>query len=134
LKRLYVGNLSFRTTEDEVREMFEEFGEVNSVAMITDRESGRFRGFCFVEMDDAAADAAIRALHGKDIEGRTLTVNEARPREERGGGGPRPSRGPGMGGGRSGGSGFGGRSGGGGFGDRGRSGGNNRGGGGQRRW
>ncbi len=76
--------------------MFEPYGEVVSVAMINDRETGRFRGFCFVEMADADADAAIEALNGKDVGGRTLRVNEAQPREERrggsggGGGGRRP--------------------------------------------
>ncbi|MBI1294051.1 RNA-binding protein [bacterium] len=92
-KRIYVGNLPFSATEDSVRETFESYGEVISVAMINDRETGRFRGFCFVEMADADADAAIEALNGKDSGGRTLRVNEAQPREERrggpGGGGPR---------------------------------------------
>ena len=85
-KRIYVGNLPYTVTEDEVREMFSPHGEIVSVAMITDRESGRFRGFCFVEMEDAGADAAIAALNEKDMSGRPLKVNEARPREERGGG------------------------------------------------
>lgn len=85
-KKLYVGNLSFNTTEEQVREMFTEFGPVESVAMITDRDSGNFRGFCFVEMESTAATAATNALNGKDIEGRSLTVNEARPRTEQGGG------------------------------------------------
>ena len=85
-KKLYVGNLSFNTTEDQVREMFTEFGPVESVAMITDRDSGNFRGFCFVEMESTAAYAATNALNGKDVDGRTLTVNEARPRTEQGGG------------------------------------------------
>jgi RNA recognition motif-containing protein len=88
-KKMYVGNLPFETTEDDVRELFEEYGEIESVAMITDRDSGRFRGFCFVEMDNAAASAAIAALDGKDYAGRDLRVNEARPREERSGGGNR---------------------------------------------
>ena len=83
---MYVGNLPFETTEDEVRQLFEEYGEIESVAMITDRDSGRFRGFCFVEMDNAAASAAIAALDGQDFGGRDMRVNEARPREERGGG------------------------------------------------
>lgn len=85
-KKLYVGNLSFDTTEEQVREMFTEFGSVESVAMITDRDSGNFRGFCFVEMEAAAASAATNALNGKDIDGRSLTVNDARPRTEQGGG------------------------------------------------
>lgn len=88
-KKVYVGNLSFDATEDDVRELFGEYGEVDSVAWITDRDSGRFRGFCFVEMDAAAASKAISALDGKEIDGRNLKVNEARPREERSGGGGR---------------------------------------------
>lgn len=86
VKKIYVGNLPYEATEDEVREMFAEFGEVQSVAMINDRDTGRFRGFSFVEMDDEAANDAIEALDGKDVGGRSIKVNEARPREERGGG------------------------------------------------
>ncbi len=87
-KRIYVGNLNFRATDDEVRELFEEYGEVESVNLITDRETGRPRGFGFVEMaDDDEADEAIGALDGADHQGRNLKVNEARPRESRGGGG-----------------------------------------------
>lgn len=86
-KKLYVGNLSFNATEEEVRDLFSEFGAVESVAMITDRDTGRFRGFCFVEMETSAANAAIKALDGKDVDGRDLRVNEAKPREERSGGG-----------------------------------------------
>jgi len=82
-KKIYVGNLSFHATEDQVREMFSEFGAIESLAMINDRDTGRFRGFAFVEMEDSAANAAIKALNGKEVEGRELTVNEARPREER---------------------------------------------------
>ncbi len=85
-KRIYVGNLSYSATEEEVRDMFSPHGEIVSVAMITDRETGRFRGFCFVEMEDAAADAAVEALNDLEVGGRALRVNEARPREERGGG------------------------------------------------
>ena len=85
-KKIYVGNLSFQATEDVVRDMFEAFGTVESIAMINDRDTGRFRGFCFVEMPDSEALAAIEALDGQDHDGRTLRVNEARPREERGGG------------------------------------------------
>jgi RNA recognition motif-containing protein len=88
-KKVYVGNLSFSATEDSVRELFAEYGDVESVAWITDRDTGRFRGFCFVEMDASAATKAISALDGKEIDGRNLKVNEARPREERGGGGGR---------------------------------------------
>jgi RNA recognition motif-containing protein len=83
-KRIYVGNLPFSATEDEVRNMFEAHGSVNSVSLITDRESGRPRGFGFVEMDDdEAADSAISALHQTEMDGRNLNVNEARPRESR---------------------------------------------------
>jgi RNA recognition motif-containing protein len=89
-KKVYVGNLSFQATEDEVRDMFSEYGTVESIAMISDRETGRFRGFCFVEMPDDDADAAIAALDGKEIGGRNLRVNEARPKDAPpGGGGPR---------------------------------------------
>lgn len=84
--KLYVGNLSFNTTEDQVRDLFAQFGKVDSVAMIMDRDSGRFRGFCFVEMEDSAAKAAINELNETEVDGRVLRVNEARPREERSGG------------------------------------------------
>ncbi|MFN2138213.1 MAG: RNA recognition motif domain-containing protein [Candidatus Promineifilaceae bacterium] len=86
-KKIYVGNLSFDATEDEVRDLFAQYGTVQSVSMITDRDSGRFRGFGFVEMEDSAANAAIEALDGTELDGRALRVNEARPREERSGGG-----------------------------------------------
>ncbi|MDX1687076.1 MAG: hypothetical protein R3248_03750 [Candidatus Promineifilaceae bacterium] len=79
-KRLYAGNLPFETTEEEVRRLFAPFGEVHGVDMITDRDSGRFRGFCFVEMEEEEADAAIAALDGKKFGGRKMRVNEARPR------------------------------------------------------
>ena len=83
-KRIYVGNLPFSATDEEVRSMFAEFGAVNSVSLITDRETGRPRGFGFVEMDDSEeADAAISALHQSQMGGRSLNVNEARPREPR---------------------------------------------------
>jgi cold-inducible RNA-binding protein len=85
-KKLYVGNLSYEATESQVRDLLSEYGEIESIAMITDRDSGRFRGFCFVEMPDAAADAAIKGLDGTDLDGRSLKVNEAKPREDRGGG------------------------------------------------
>lgn len=88
-KKLYVGNLSYEATETQVRSLFSEYGEIESIAMINDRDSGRFRGFCFVEMADAAADAAIKGLDGVDVDGRSLRVNEAQPREDRGGGGRR---------------------------------------------
>jgi len=81
-KKIYVGNMSFQTTEDELRTLFAEYGEVLSVNIITDRETGRPRGFGFVEME--GADAAISALDQKDFGGRNLTVNEARPRRDSG--------------------------------------------------
>lgn len=86
-KKLYVGNLSFDTTEQSVRDMFAEYGTLESVAMITDRDSGNFRGFCFVEMEPSAANAAITGLNGREVSGRSLTINEAKPRVERSGGG-----------------------------------------------
>ena len=87
-KKLYVGNLPFSTTEDELRTTFERHGSVDSVNVITDRETGRPRGFAFVEMDDAsAADDAMRALDGSDLGGRNLKVNEAHDRQRGGGGG-----------------------------------------------
>lgn len=98
-KKIYVGNLSFQATEDQVRGLFTEFGNIESLAMINDRDTGRFRGFAFVEMEDSAANAAINALNGKEFDGRELTVNEARPREERSGGGGGGYRGGGSGGG-----------------------------------
>ena len=83
-KRIYVGNLPFSATDDEVRDMFSEFGAVTSVHLITDRDTGRPRGFGFVEMEnDEEADNAIGALHQRDMGGRSLNVNEARPREQR---------------------------------------------------
>lgn len=86
-KRLYVGNLPFTATEETVREAFAAHGEVLNVAMIMDRETGRPRGFGFVEMDDAGADVAVVAMNGVNFGGRTLRVNEAQPRPEGGGGG-----------------------------------------------
>ena len=93
-KRIYTGNLPFETTEEEVRRLFEPFGEVHSVDMITDRDSGRFRGFCFVDMEGSAAEAAIAALDGKKVGGRKIKVNEARPRSDSGkrGGGKKKGR------------------------------------------
>ena len=100
-KRIYVGNLPFRATEEQVRELFSQYGQVDAVAMITDRETGKFRGFCFVEMADSAADAAIHALNGTEMDGRALRINEAQPREnERGGGGGGGGYGGSRGGGR----------------------------------
>lgn len=86
-KNIYVGNLPFRTTEESVHDLFARYGEVQSVKLISDRETGKPRGFGFVEMDDdAAADEAIRSLDGSEFEGRSLKVNEAKPRA------PRPAR------------------------------------------
>ena len=82
-KSIYVGNLSFQTTADELREMFAAYGEVTRAQVTTDRETGRSRGFGFVEMSAGGAEA-IAALNGKQLGGRALTVNEARPREDRG--------------------------------------------------
>ena len=122
-KNLYVGNLSFSTTSDDLRQAFAQYGTVSTAQVVMDRETGRSRGFGFVEMSDGA-EAAIAALNGADLQGRSISVNEARPREERGGGG-------GGGGGRGGGGG-GYRGGGGGGGGGGRSGGGGGGGGGRR--
>jgi RNA recognition motif-containing protein len=85
---IYVGNLSFKATEADLEDLFAAHGKVSKAHVVTDRETGRSRGFGFVEMeDDAEGRAAIEALNGKEIEGRPLTVNEARPREDRGGSG-----------------------------------------------
>ena len=87
-KNVYVGNLSFDTTQGKLQELFEAHGQVSTVNVITDRETGRPRGFAFVEMmTDEGASAAIRALDGQDIDGRALKVSEAKPRAPRGGGG-----------------------------------------------
>jgi len=107
--KLYVGNMSFNTTESSLEALFSNHGTVQEVAVITDRDTGRPRGFGFVTMDDEGGSAAIDALNGNEFEGRTLTVNEAKPRENRGGGG-------------------------GGGGGRGRGGGGGGGGGGRERW
>ncbi|MBU4277294.1 MAG: RNA-binding protein [Proteobacteria bacterium] len=80
---IYVGNLSYDSTEQGIRQLFEQYGEVLSVKMIEDRDTGRPRGFGFVEMDAAAASAAVQALNGTDLDGRALKVNEAKPRESR---------------------------------------------------
>ena len=82
--KLYVGNLAFDSTEADLQELFEQFGTVRETHVITDRETGRSRGFGFVTMgDNAEGEAAIAALHGKQFSGRTLTVNEARPKDDR---------------------------------------------------
>lgn len=102
VKRIYVGNLPFSSTTEEVQELFEQYGNVNSVHLVADRDTGRPRGFGFVEMEDGEADAAIEALDGEMFGGRNLKVNEARPRGDRprGGGGGGGGRGGGRGGNR----------------------------------
>jgi len=103
MKNIFVGNLSFGATEDAVRTMFEAYGTVDRVSVVTDRDTGRAKGFGFVEMSvDAEAEKAIAALNGRELDGRALNVNEARPKEDRssGGGGFRGKSGGG-GGGRS---------------------------------
>jgi RNA recognition motif-containing protein len=108
-KKLYVGNLSYSVGKDELQQMFVPHGTVVSAQVITDRDSGRSKGFGFVEMgSEQEAQAAIAALNGKTFEGRDLTVNEARPQEGRGGGGGGGGFGGGGRGGRGGRSGFGG--------------------------
>lgn len=85
-KKLYVGNLSYDTTDSDLQNLFAEYGTVKSVQVIMDRDSGRSKGFAFVEMSsDQEAQAATTGLNGKEVGGRALTINEARPREERGG-------------------------------------------------
>ncbi len=109
--KLYVGNLSYSTTEDDLRSLFEQAGSVQSVALIKDRDTGRSKGFAFVEMSTSEeAQKAIEQLHGQDFQDRPLTVNIARPREDRprydgGGGGGRGGRSGGRGGGGGGGGG-----------------------------
>jgi cold-inducible RNA-binding protein len=94
--KLYVGNLSFETTENDLQDLFEQHGTVNEVNLMMDRVTGKSRGFAFVTMnDDTQAKAAIGATNGKDLNGRALNVSEARPREERGGGGGGRPGGPG---------------------------------------
>ena len=103
MTRIYVGNLPFSASEDDVRSLFTEYGSVEDVSLVSDRETGRPRGFGFVEMDNQGANAAIQALDGLEYGGRNLRVNEARPREER----PPRRDGGGYGGGRGGGGGYG---------------------------
>ena len=86
-KRIYVGNLSYQTTETDLTSLFEQAGQVDSVNIITDRDTGRSKGFAFVEMGSDDAEKAIAQFNGAEVNGRALTVNEARPREERSGGG-----------------------------------------------
>ena len=94
--KLYVGNLSFNTTENDLEDLFNQYGAVSEVALMTDHATGRSRGFAFVTMGSAAeGTAAIEATNGKQVGGRNLTVNEARPKEERAGGGGGGSRGSG---------------------------------------
>jgi cold-inducible RNA-binding protein len=96
MKNIFVGNLSFRTTEDEVRGLFAAYGTVDRVNLITDRDSGQPRGFGFVEMsNDGEAERAIAELNGRELGGRAINVNEARPKEDRGGGGGGRGRGGG---------------------------------------
>jgi len=88
VKNIFVGNLSFNTNEDELRQMFESYGQVERVSILTDRDTGRSRGFGFVEMNsDEDGEKAIAALNGSQFGGRTINVNEARPKSDRGGGG-----------------------------------------------
>jgi len=111
--KMYVGNLSFNTTESQLQELFAAFGSVQSASLVMDRDTGRPRGFGFVEMNnDAEANAAMAKLNGSMVDGRNLTVNEAKPRE--GGGGGRGGFGGGRGGGGGGRGGYGGGGGGGG--------------------
>jgi cold-inducible RNA-binding protein len=121
VKNIFVGNLSFNSTEESIRSMFERYGAVNSARIMTDRDTGRSRGFAFVEMEnETEADQAITALNGSTLDGRAINVNEARPKPERGfgggaggGGGNRFGGGGGGGGGRRPGGGGGGGGGGG---------------------
>ena len=88
MKNIFVGNLSFGSTEDSIRSLFEGYGTVDRVNVVTDRDTGQARGFAFVEMaNDGEGERAIAALNGQELGGRALTINEARPREARGGGG-----------------------------------------------
>ena len=94
MKNLFVGNISFQTTESDLTSLFDPFGEITRVQIVTDRDTGRSRGFAFVEMtDDEDASKAIEALNGKELDGRALNVNEARPKTDHGGGGGGRDRG-----------------------------------------
>ena len=102
MKNIFVGNLSFGATEDAVRSLFEAHGTVDRVSIVTDRDTGQAKGFGFVEMsDNAQGESAINALNGVELDGRAMTVNEARPKTERSGGGGGGYRGGGGGGGRN---------------------------------
>ncbi|WP_346985442.1 RNA-binding protein [Chryseobacterium sp. POE27] len=119
---IFVSNINYATKDYELQDLFSEFGEVSSVKIITDKETGRSRGFGFIEMEDAEGQQAIEALNQKDFNGKTLNVSEAKPREEK----PRRAFGSNNAGGNRGGGGYGGssnRSGGGGYGGNNRSGG-----------
>lgn len=106
MKNIFVGNLSFNTNEDELRQLFESYGQVDRVSIMTDRDTGRSRGFGFVEMtNNEEGDKAITALNGQQVGGRTINVNEARPKAERAGGGGGFGRDRGERGGRGGGGG-----------------------------
>lgn len=127
-RKLYVGNLTYGVSSSDLEALFQPYGTVQSAQVITDRDTGRSKGFGFVEMgSDQEAQAAITAMNGKEVEGRQLTVNEAKPREDRGGGGGGGRGGYGGGGGRGG---YGGGGGGGGRGGYGGGGGGGYGGGG----
>src|SRR5713101_613431 len=95
MKKIFVGNLDFRATEESIRSLFAPHGTVESVSLVTDRETGRSRGFAFVEMADEAADKAIAVLNGANVGGRVLNVNEARPKADRASGFERGGRGGG---------------------------------------
>jgi cold-inducible RNA-binding protein len=100
MKNIFVGNLSFGSTEQDIRSLFEAYGKVDRVSIVTDRESGQPRGFGFVEMgDDGEGERAIAAINGHEVGGRALNVNEARPKSAGGGGGGRGGGGGGRGGG-----------------------------------
>ncbi len=104
MTNIFVGNLSYQTTQDELEAAFSEFGAVERVSIVRDRDTGQSRGFAFVEMTNSAEDAkAIESLNGREMNGRAMNVNEARPREERGGGGNRFGGGGGGGARKSGG-------------------------------
>jgi len=101
-KKIYVGNLSYQTTENDISNLFGQVGEVESANIITDRDTGRSKGFGFVEMGNEDADKAIAQFNGTELNGRSITVNEARPREDRGGNRSGGAYGRGAGGGRGG--------------------------------
>ncbi len=94
MKSIYIGNLEFGTTEDEIRSLFEAYGQIERVTLVRDRDTGQPRGFGFVEMvNDAEAEKAIQAVNGTELRGRALNVSEARPKREHAGGGRGPGRG-----------------------------------------